>query len=38
MASRMAKLLCSEMEFSLTADAIEAVRNADYVITTIRVG
>lgn len=38
MASHVAKLLCPEMKFSLTTDAVEAVTNADYVITTIRVG
>ncbi|MCM1284886.1 MAG: hypothetical protein NC213_00370 [Acetobacter sp.] len=38
MASHVAKLLCPELKFILTSDAIEAVKNADYVITTIRVG
>lgn len=38
MASHVARLLCPELKFSLTADAVEAVKNADYVITTIRVG
>lgn len=38
MAFHVAKLLCPEMKFSLTTDAVEAVTNADYVITTIRVG
>lgn len=38
MAAHVAKLLCPELKFSLTTDAIEAVSNADYVITTIRVG
>lgn len=38
MAAHVAKLLCSEMKFTLTADAVEAVKDADYVITTIRVG
>lgn len=38
MAAHVAKLLCPELKFSLTADAVEAVRDADYVITTIRVG
>lgn len=38
MAAHVAKLLCPEMKFTLTADAVEAVRDADYVITTIRVG
>lgn len=34
----MARLLCAEMGFTLTSDPVEAVRDADYVITTIRVG
>lgn len=38
MAAHVAKLLCPELKFSLTTDAVEAVSNADYVITTIRVG
>lgn len=38
MASHVAKLLCPEMEFNLTTNAVEAVSDADYVITTIRVG
>lgn len=38
MAAHVAELLCPELKFSLTTDAIEAVSNADYVITTIRVG
>lgn len=38
MASHVAKLLCPELKFTLTSDAIEAVKDADYVITTIRVG
>ena len=38
MAAHVARLLCPEMRFSLTADPVEAVRDADYVITTIRVG
>lgn len=38
MASHVAKLLCPEMKFTLTGSAAEAVRDADYVITTIRVG
>lgn len=38
MAAHVANLLCPELKFSLTADAIEAVKDADYVITTIRVG
>ena len=38
MASHVARLLCPELKFSLTTDKIEAVTDADYVITTIRVG
>ncbi|MDD6620263.1 MAG: 6-phospho-beta-glucosidase [Eubacteriales bacterium] len=38
MASHVANLLCPEMKFSLTTDAVKAVSDADYVITTIRVG
>lgn len=38
MASHVAGLLCPKLKFSLTTDAIEAVTDADYVITTIRVG
>lgn len=38
MAKHVAKLLCPELDFTLTTNAVEAVRDADYVITTIRVG
>lgn len=38
MASHVAALLCPQLHFTLTTDAVEAVRDADYVITTIRVG
>lgn len=38
MAAHVAKLLCPELQFSLTSNAVEAVKDADYVITTIRVG
>lgn len=38
MAAHVAKLLCPAMKFTLIADAQEAVTDADYVITTIRVG
>ena len=38
MAQHVGKLLSPEMKFCLTTDAVEAVRDADYVITTIRVG
>lgn len=38
MAKKVASLLCADLKFTLTADAEEAVKDADYVITTIRVG
>ena len=38
MAAHVARLLCPEMRFSLTADPVEAAQDANYVITTIRVG
>lgn len=38
MAKKVSNLLCPALKFDLTADAKEAVENADYVITTIRVG
>lgn len=38
LARHVARLLCPDMRFTLTADAVEAVTDADYVITTIRVG
>lgn len=38
MARHVAKLLNSDLVFTLTTDPVEAVTNADYVITTIRVG
>lgn len=38
MAKKVADILCPELEFILTSDAAEAVKDADYVITTIRVG
>lgn len=38
MASNVARLLCPKLKFSLTTNAREAVSDADYVITTIRVG
>lgn len=38
LARHVARLLCPDMRFTLTADAAEAVTDADYVITTIRVG
>lgn len=38
MAKKVSELLCPQLKFILTADPVEAVRDADYVITTIRVG
>ena len=38
MAKKVSNLLYSKLNFILTADPEEAVKNADYVITTIRVG
>lgn len=38
MAREVAKRLSPDMKFSLTADPIAAIRDADYVITTIRAG
>lgn len=38
MAARLAKELSPGLPFRLTLDPVEAVRDADYVITTIRVG
>ncbi|MCH5314396.1 MAG: 6-phospho-beta-glucosidase [Eubacterium sp.] len=38
MAKKVADILCPELEFILTSDAVEAIKDADYVITTIRVG
>lgn len=38
LARHVAKLLCPSMQLHLTTDAVEAVKDADYVITTIRVG
>lgn len=38
MAREVAKRLSPDMKFSLTGDPIDAIRNADYVITTIRAG
>ena len=38
MAQVVAQKLNPAMHFTLTADAVEAIRDADYVITTIRVG
>lgn len=38
MAKRTAQLICPELDFELTDNPVAAVENADYVITTIRVG
>lgn len=38
MAKKVSNLLYGKLNFILTADPVEAVKNADYVITTIRVG
>ncbi len=38
MAKKTAKLICPSLDFEITTDAEKAVRDADYVITTIRVG
>lgn len=38
MAAHVSKLLNPELRFRLTGDAVDAVRDADYIITTIRVG
>ena len=38
MAKRVAELIVPEIRFELTMDAAEAVKDADYIITTIRPG
>mgnify|MGYP001509359058 FL=1 len=38
MAKKTSNLICSSLDFKITTNAVEAVENADYVITTIRVG
>lgn len=38
LARHVARLLCPDMHFTLTTDPVKAVKDADYVITTIRVG
>lgn len=38
MAKKISEMICPSLIFSLTSDSIEAVTDADYVITTIRVG
>ncbi len=38
MARKVALMICPSLDFVITDNAVEAVRDADYVITTIRVG
>lgn len=38
LAAQVSKLLYPQLNFRLTTDAVDAVRDADYIITTIRVG
>lgn len=38
MAKKTSNLICPSLDFKTTTNAVEAVENADYVITTIRVG
>lgn len=38
MAREVSRRLCPFMEFTLTTDPVEAIKDADYVITTIRAG
>ena len=38
LAARVSHMLNPDLAFRLTADAVDAVRDADYIITTIRVG
>ena len=38
MAEKVAGLLCESLKFTLTSDPVQAIKDADYVITTIRVG
>ena len=38
MAKKVSNLLYDKLNFILTSDPVEAVKNADYVINTIRVG
>ena len=38
LARHVARMLNADLTFTLTTDADEAVRDADYIITTIRVG
>lgn len=38
MAKKISDMICPSVRFTVTNDAVEAVRDADFVITTIRVG
>jgi 6-phospho-beta-glucosidase len=38
MAKKVANLLCPKLDFIITTDPIEAIKDSDYVITTIREG
>ncbi len=38
MAKKISSIIAPQLQFSLTTDIFEAVKDADYVITTIRVG
>ena len=38
MARKVANLLCPSLDFEITTDAVSAITDADYVITTIREG
>lgn len=38
MAQQVAKRIEAEVDFSLTTDSVEAIKDTDYVITTMRVG
>lgn len=38
MAKRVAEMLCPELKFEITTDAVKAITDASYVITTIREG
>lgn len=38
MAKKTSNLICPSLDFKITTNAVKAVENADYVITTIRVG
>lgn len=38
MAAKVAQLICPDLMFRCTTDAVDAIKDADYIITTIRVG